>query len=419
MQKHGGEHVEVKVSIVIPSYNRYPQNRLSLYSLQYQTVPYSMYEVILIDGGSDDGTMNYMQKYHPPYAFQYVRIHHRINRSATRNQGIYRAKGEIIIFLDAEVIVQPDFIEKHLSHHQMGEKIVVSGAMKGYQLYSTIEKTMSDDQLKQLYSSIRQSPKYLKRCGIRYVRTCTFRRFLQRCRANPQPYTRLFTHSDIRLQKYRQYAIPHGWVQMLFAQFGNQLHGFAFPWMMFVTRNVSVHRNLLNKAGYFDENYQGFGHEDFDLGFRLHLAGAKFIYDVSIPYYHQEHFMPAAERGLPYLNNVIYFIDKYPCMEVKMFVVMGLLQINNLMIHHTWLELQALQTADPEKGIWVQQTIEYLFGFIIEFARTHKPLSAVSIQAGITPTHSLRKNVTQVVTEFQLSGQYTHLCALLQMLMYR
>lgn len=409
----------VKVSVVIPSYNRYPQNRLTLYSLENQTVSRLLYEVILVDGGSTDYTSTYMKKYHPPFAFQYVRFARNLNRSATRNQGIYRAKGEIIIFLDAEVVVRSDFIEKHMRHHQRSEVLVVSGAMRGYQLCSTLDPKMSEDQINQLYDRIKHKPKYLHRCHLSLKNRKTHLRTLQQYRHRHQSPLRLLTRQDIYKGRYQELSISHGWVHMLFEQFGNHLQGYVFPWMLFVTRNVSVKRAMLNRAGVFDEKYEGFGHEDFDIGYRLYQQGAQFWNDPELPYYHQEHYTPTDERKQAYTQNVIYFLEKYKCLEIQLFSIMGLMQVNNLAIHHTCVELQTLRATDEHRCRRIIDIVEPIFAHMTYLLKQQKPLKMIAWSAGIDKCHPMRQQVKQLLIELNSLQKYTYIPQLLQTLMYR
>lgn len=52
----------IKVSIVMPTYNKYYQTSLSLYGLSKQTFPQAEYEVILVDDASSDNTPNILKK---------------------------------------------------------------------------------------------------------------------------------------------------------------------------------------------------------------------------------------------------------------------------------------------------------------------------------------------------------------------
>jgi len=48
------------------------------------------------------------------------------------------------------------------------------------------------------------------------------------------------------------------------------LNKFAVPWMFFFTGNCSIPASEFWNVGGFDENFQGWGCEDLDLGLRLY-----------------------------------------------------------------------------------------------------------------------------------------------------
>ena len=84
-------------------------------------------------------------------------------------------------------------------------------------------------------------------------------------------------------------------------------------WLTFFTGNVSVPRDALLRAGLFDENFKGWGHEDIDLGIRLSNEGLAFKKDSSILTYHLLHDsnFDVAERTKQSLVNMKYMLSKY------------------------------------------------------------------------------------------------------------
>jgi len=74
--------------------------------------PEDRYEVIVVDGGSKDGTFEKAQKY-PVKCLQEFRN----GRAIARNIGIKNAKGDIIAFLDADCVAHPDWLRKHVELH--------------------------------------------------------------------------------------------------------------------------------------------------------------------------------------------------------------------------------------------------------------------------------------------------------------
>lgn len=88
----------IKLSVVIPAYNAAAYISECLDSVLTQICPH-LYEVILVDDGSSDGTHELVQKLFPQ-----VRLFRKANGGpgSARNYGVANALGEIIIFLDAD-----------------------------------------------------------------------------------------------------------------------------------------------------------------------------------------------------------------------------------------------------------------------------------------------------------------------------
>ncbi|MEY8348457.1 glycosyltransferase family 2 protein [Bacillus cereus] len=108
--------MSLEVSIVMNSYNRYPQCLYSLYALEAQTFSHSKMEVIFVDDASTDETP-ILQNYSSSYTFKYIRCSKNQGRSKAKNIGIDAAEGNIIIMLDAEVIVAPNCVEQQYLYH--------------------------------------------------------------------------------------------------------------------------------------------------------------------------------------------------------------------------------------------------------------------------------------------------------------
>jgi len=117
----------MRASVILPTYNRMPVLSYCLNHLMNQTV--SDFDVILIDDCSTDGTETYISKTNYPN-LQYIRLPEQKGPYYARNKGIEEANGDIIIFIDSDVIVFPDFIEDHISIHQKRENLVLQGMVR-------------------------------------------------------------------------------------------------------------------------------------------------------------------------------------------------------------------------------------------------------------------------------------------------
>jgi len=115
------------VAIVISAYNAAGTLRVCLDSLKKQNYPGNKFQVIVVNDGSTDGTGKLFQKMHLPENFALIEYTENRGLATARNTGISKATGEIFIFLDADLEVAPDFIERHVSHFQKSEVIGVVG----------------------------------------------------------------------------------------------------------------------------------------------------------------------------------------------------------------------------------------------------------------------------------------------------
>ena len=86
-----------KFSIIIPNYNEEKYIRKCLDSIFNQTIDNTKYEVIVIDDGSTDKSVDIITKYNVKLLNS-----NRLGAGGARNKGIDIAKGKYIILLDAD-----------------------------------------------------------------------------------------------------------------------------------------------------------------------------------------------------------------------------------------------------------------------------------------------------------------------------
>lgn len=116
------------VSIIIPTYNRKESLRRTLSSLEQQSGSAEQFEVIVVDDGGTDGTAEVTAQPFP-FFLRYVR---QANQGAAtaRNTGADLAQGQILVFLDDDITVVPEFVGSLASEFPAGERIVVVGSLK-------------------------------------------------------------------------------------------------------------------------------------------------------------------------------------------------------------------------------------------------------------------------------------------------
>tara|TARA_Y100001978_G_scaffold197602_1_gene208721 strand:- start:29 stop:946 length:918 start_codon:yes stop_codon:yes gene_type:complete len=107
----------MNVSIVIPTYNRKPILIKCLHALENQILNklIDYYEIIVVDDGSSDGTVNWIKEnqINLPHVVLYEQEHG--GPALGRNLGVIKSKGDIVIFIDSDLVVVDKFLIHHVS----------------------------------------------------------------------------------------------------------------------------------------------------------------------------------------------------------------------------------------------------------------------------------------------------------------
>ena len=118
----GAESMPPCVSIIMPCYNAAAHLPGSVGSVLAQT--FSDWELIAIDDGSSDATLDWLRKQSDPR----FHIHSQANQgvSAARNAGLARASGRYVAFLDADDTWAADFLGKMVAALQANPDAVLA-----------------------------------------------------------------------------------------------------------------------------------------------------------------------------------------------------------------------------------------------------------------------------------------------------
>ena len=110
-----------RVSIIIPAYNA--ERTLAECLAHIFRSTYEAFEVVLIDDGSTDGT----REIAAGFPVRLVPTKGRVGPAAARNMGAWVSEGDILLFIDTDVMLQPDSIDRMVRRFAGGDVNAVCG----------------------------------------------------------------------------------------------------------------------------------------------------------------------------------------------------------------------------------------------------------------------------------------------------
>ena len=113
----------IKLSVVIPTYNKPEIIKMTLESLEKQTLSKNQFEVVVIDDGSSVKVQRQIKSFLPNLNLNisFLTQAHK-GPAAARNKGIKKAKGEIVLIINDDTIVTSSLLKKHYEFHQKNPK---------------------------------------------------------------------------------------------------------------------------------------------------------------------------------------------------------------------------------------------------------------------------------------------------------
>jgi len=242
-QPHG-----LPVSVIIPTYNRKEKLANVLAALTHQTYPQELIEVIVADDGSSDGVETVIEKYQSHLNLVHVRqpdLGFRL--AAVCNLGMQAAKHNFFIFLQCDMIPQPQVVEAYMQYFHVAENVFLIG---GRQFVST--DNITDDQIL---------------ADINIALT------LPKIRTNNEMWKGQKSWQDWRLPLYEK---------------TEGLKTERYPYQAVVGSNLAFSKQLTEKMGGFCEDFHDWGGEDREFGYRAYNAGYYFIPVNEAQCFHQE-----------------------------------------------------------------------------------------------------------------------------------
>jgi len=227
------------VSVIIPAHAKVNRLALTLAGIVGQQ-NFGSFELIIVADGANNEVKEFLSENYPKYVLETPGL----GRAAARNMGAKHATGDLLIFLDDDVLVKKNFVIAHMQAQQVNPGLVHG------QMREIIGLLKVDNPCDGSYGCPPISINDLiqgvwKPDGMRLV-------------ANP-------LEQAAETQKFA-------------------------PWLASAGANISVSRYLWQSVDGFDESYgKHWGVEDLDFGFRLSKEGVHISLSKNACGFHMSH----------------------------------------------------------------------------------------------------------------------------------
>ncbi|MEU8247516.1 glycosyltransferase [Nonomuraea sp. NPDC048916] len=215
----------LRVSVIVPAHGGQDELDLVLAALARQTYPGALTEVIVVDNGSAPPLR--LPRVHPPGTR--LLVCEAPGRASARNAGLAAATGDVIHWLDSDVLLTPGAIEAHMRWHHVAPYLVVTGYIRFTEAPTPAE--LPDD-----------------------------------------------------LERAFEPAEPHAWIIDLVERTDGLTDNPQRPFSLHIGGATSVNARLVEAAGPMDDEL--ILGQDTEMGYRLAQAGAVFVPESAARAYH-------------------------------------------------------------------------------------------------------------------------------------
>ena len=234
------------LSVVVPCFDARRELALALVALERQTWPRELFEVVVVDDGSEPpleapaGT---------PLAVRVIRQERRgFGLARARNAGVRAARHGIVVFLDGDLLAGEDLLAAHARwHHATADAVTL-----GFTAYV--------------------DPDGVDAAAVR---------------GHPGPLAALFADRP---------ADPP-WTERHMARTDDLTAPVDDLFRAVVGNNLGIRRTLFDELGGFDESFERYGWEDTEFGWRAQTRGALLVPARDAFAWHQGRFAPNRSPG--------------------------------------------------------------------------------------------------------------------------
>ena len=237
----------IPVSVIVPYYERPEELARTLASLERQTYPRDLFEVVVVD----DGSRTPLER--PEKSLLNIKVVHQDDRgyglARARNNGVREASHDILVFLDCDVLVEAGWLEAHARWHHFIEDAVTVGFNHHVAIEGVDPDTIKDwtGSLAELFSD-----------------------------RNPTP----------------------SWIETIMAR-TDDLTSYADDiFRVALGGNLGIRRTFFLLAGGSDESFTQWGGEDTEFGYRAYMHGGLLVPVRDAAGWHQGEWTEGREEKL-------------------------------------------------------------------------------------------------------------------------
>lgn len=229
----------LEVSVVVPCYQAADELRLTLAALGCQTYPSELMQVVVVDDGSEVPVS--VEGIDLPCDVKVVRQDHEgFGAGRARQAGAVAADGDVVLFLDADIVVDPSHVEAHARWHHLVEDAATMG----------------------------------------------FRTFVDFSGITADQVAAAADDGGIDALLAGRHQQPHDWIEAYLARTDDLREQGGDEWRIVVGASLGVGKRLLDQMGGLP-TFGVRGTEDTTLGYRLFTLGALLVPDREARSWHQ------------------------------------------------------------------------------------------------------------------------------------
>ena len=224
------------VTVVIPYYERPHELNVTLAGLERQTYPRDLFEVVVVDDGSDpplvmpETPLNLRVEYQEDLGFGLARA---------RNTGARAATGDIILFLDCDMIPEEQWLAAHARWHHAASDVLTMG----FRFHVEAEGLGAAD-----------------------------------VRRRPGTLAELFDGREVTRPE---------WIEVHLARTGELTSDDDDLFRVVTGGNFGISRAFFETVGGFDETFTQWGAEDREFAYRAYTLGSVLVPDREALCWHQ------------------------------------------------------------------------------------------------------------------------------------